>query len=74
MFEALNQKGCNMNQIDPEIVKLYVLTLKYSMKIKDVPRAWLNVEKASKSINPDYKMKKVPGFINMIMNYCIKKG
>lgn len=74
MFLRREQKGDEMSKIDPTIARLYVLALKHGMKLQDIPRAWLNVERATKRLNPDYKMKKTPRYVKMIMEYGIRKG
>lgn len=63
-----------MGKVNPEITKLYILALKHGMKLKDVPRAWLNVEMAQGGMDPNYKGQKMPEYVKMIMKYGTKKG
>lgn len=57
--------------MEPDVMQLYILALKHKMNLNEVPKVWLNVQKAIRDADPEHVIK-VPGYIKLIMKHGTK--
>ncbi|KKM77953.1 hypothetical protein LCGC14_1364830 [marine sediment metagenome] len=52
-------------------MQLYIFALKYNMNLNEVPKVWLDVQKAIRYSDPEHVIK-VPGYVKLIMEHGTK--
>ncbi len=55
----------------PDIMQLYIFALKYNMNLNEVPKVWLDVQKAIRYSDQEHVIK-VPGYVKLIMEHGTK--